>query len=114
MGWRGWVGRRVEVLFRKESAEDELDDEIRFHLEMEIREHMKSGLDPFEARRRAMVDFGGVERFKEEVRDVRGARWLDDFRQDLVVAVRGLGRQRAFALAAALTAVGVKIHGGRR
>ena len=69
----GWMARRVRVLFGKRSAERELDEEMQFHLEMEIRQHVDVGVEPREARRRALVAFGGVERFKEEVRDVRGA-----------------------------------------
>ncbi len=110
MRWWSWVGRRVEVLLRKKAAEDELDDEIRFHLEMEIREHVRAGVEPVEARRRALVSFGGVERFKEEVRDVRGARWLDDLRQDASLAIRSFPRQPAFLLAVLLT-LGIGIGG---
>lgn len=106
-GWK-WVRRRLDVLLRKNVVEDELDDEIRFHLEMEIRQHIASGLTPLEARRRALIDFGGVERFKEEVREVRGARVLDDFVQDVRVAARSLPRQPVFLITVLVTlAVGI-------
>ena len=42
---------------------NEMQDEMRYHLEMEIRQNVERGMDPAEARRKAMVDFGGVERF---------------------------------------------------
>ncbi len=110
MGWWRWVRRRWQVLFDKDSAEVELDDEIRFHLEMEIRQHIESGVDATEARRRALVAFGGVERFKEGVRDVRGARILDDFVRDSRVALRSLPKQPAFLLAVLMT-LGIGIGG---
>jgi len=110
MAWWGWVARRVQVLLRKNTAEMELDDEIRFHLKMEIEQHVASGLSPAEARRRALVAFGGVDRFKEEVRDVRGARVLDDLIQDARVALRSFPKQPAFLLAVLLT-LGIGIGG---
>jgi putative ABC transport system permease protein len=96
MGWWSWLRRRLDVLLRKGEVEREMDDEMRFHLEMEIRQHMASGLSREEARRRALVAFGGVERYKEEVRDARGARVLDDLFQDLGVAARSLPKQPIF------------------
>ncbi len=106
----GWMARRVQVLFGKRSAERELDEEMQFHLEMEIRQHVDAGVEPREARRRALVAFGGVERFKEEVRDVRGARVLDDFVQDVRVALRSFLKQPAFMCAVVVT-LGVGIGG---
>lgn len=107
--WGRFV-RRLHVLFRKQSVEDELDDEIRFHLEMEARERARSGMAPDEARRAARVAFGGVERVKEEVRDVRGARMLDDFVQDVRLAARSLPKHPAFLVTVLLT-LGIGIGG---
>jgi predicted permease len=104
----GWWGRRLEVLLRKDMVEKELNEEMQFHLDMEIRQHIACGMTESEARRRAMIDFGGVERFKEEVRDVRGARLLDDMLQDMRVASRSLPKQPAFLIAVLLTlAIGI-------
>lgn len=105
-----WVKRRLTVLFRPVSAERELDDEIRFHIDRETQAHMAAGVPPAEARRRALAAFGGVERMKEEVRDVRGARYIDDLRRDAAVALRGFGRQPAFLLTVLLT-LGLGIGG---
>jgi putative ABC transport system permease protein len=103
-----WLVRRWEVLFRKHSAERELDDELRFHIEREIRDNIVGGMPATEARRRALVAFGSVERMKEEVRDVRGARILDDAARDVVVAMRGFGRQPVFLATVLLTlAIGI-------
>ena len=108
MTWWRRVRRRADVLFRKATAEDELKDEIDFHIEMEIRQHVASGMSRKEARRRALVAFGGVERHKESVRDARGARLFDDLLQDVHVAARSLPRQPAFTLTVLVTlAVGI-------
>ena len=83
---------RLRALFRKPSVERELDAEVRFHLEMKTEKNIRSGLDPAEARRRALLDFGGVERFKEEARDTRGTRPLELLLQDGRYAARRLAR----------------------
>jgi len=110
MGGWNWLRRRWEVLFRKEDAERELDEELRFHLEREIETHLAAGMPPAEARRRALVAFGGVERHKEEVRNVRGARVVDDVVQDLRVALRSFLKAPAF-LVAVLVTLGLGIGG---
>jgi putative ABC transport system permease protein len=102
--------RRIDVLFRKHGVEDELDDEIRFHLEREIELLRAGGLSEAEARRRALVAFGGVERYKEEVRDVRGARVVDDLVRDLQIAARSFVKQPMF-LATVLLTLGLAIGG---
>ena len=107
--WR-WLRRRIDVLLRKRMVENELDDEIGFHLEKEIELHVAAGLPPAEARRRALIAFGGVERFKEEVRDVRGARILDDLGRDLQLAARSFVKQPLF-LVSVLATLGLAIGG---
>ncbi|UCC85213.1 MAG: ABC transporter permease [Gemmatimonadota bacterium] len=94
---------RLEVLFRKERAEAELDEEIRYHLEREIEANLRAGMSPEEARRVAMADFGGVERTKEQVRDVRGGRMVDDLLQDLRYTIRGLIKRPGFTSVIVIT-----------
>lgn len=94
---------RTRGLFGTERAEADLEDEIRFHVEMETAAGIERGLEPAEARRQALVKFGGVERYKEEARDVRRLPWWDAFRQDLAFAVRLIRGSPGFSAAAILT-----------
>ena len=88
-----------ERLFRRDRLERQLDAELRFHVEEQVRELVASGLDPDEALRLAKIRMGGIEPTKEQCRDVRAGRWLEDVAQDVAYAVRTLRRSRAFAAA---------------
>jgi predicted permease len=83
--------------------ERDMDDELRLHLELETEDLIRTGLEPNEAYRRARALFGGVERYKEEGRDARGVRWIDDVRSDARYGARQLRRSPAFAIAALIT-----------
>ena len=67
-----------------------MDEEMRFHLEMETRRHIAAGVPEADARRRARRDFGGVERYKDDTRDERGASSFFDALSDLRFALRSL------------------------
>ena len=82
------------------AREARLSDEMRFHLDMQADALVRSGLDPDEARRRALVAFGGRERWREEARDAYRGRLLDQLSQDLRYGVRSLLRARVFTAAA--------------
>ena len=58
-------------LFRRGRRERELSDELAFHVERQTAENVKAGMTPAEARRVAMIEFGGVESMKEECRETR-------------------------------------------
>jgi predicted permease len=80
-----------------------MDQEMRFHLEMEVEANLRRGMPLRQARREALLRFGGVERFKERARDERGGRVLDDLSQDLRFTLRKLRRSPGFALVVLLT-----------
>jgi predicted permease len=83
--------------------EGELDKELRFHVESRTEDLTREGVDPVEARRRALAEFGGYEPAKEAARDARGTRWLGDLWQDLRYTRRGLWSAKGFTAAAVLS-----------
>ena len=87
---------------RGTSLEAELDKEVRFHIEQHAADLAARGMDPTEALRRARLEFGGAEQVKEECRDARGTRWLDDLLQDVRYAIRGFRKLPGFAAVALL------------
>jgi len=104
---RRWL-RRLRLLLRRGAVERSMAEEMRDHIERETADLVGRGLSPEEARRRALVNFGGVERFKEDGRDARGGRPVEDLLMDLRYAARVMRRNPAFAAAAILTfALGV-------
>ena len=91
------------ALVRPDAREREMDEELRFHLEMEAEKNRRRGLPSEEARRAAVLSFGGVESVREACRDARGVRLLHDLAQDATFALRGLRRDRGFAAVVVLT-----------
>ncbi|MGH9815302.1 MAG: ABC transporter permease, partial [Candidatus Acidiferrales bacterium] len=84
-------------------SERGLDAELQFHVERCIEELRGEGMSEAEARRRALVELGGVQQVKEEVRAMRGGVWLETLWQDVRYGARSLRRNPAFAAVAVLT-----------
>jgi putative ABC transport system permease protein len=91
-----WIRR----LFQKSRSETELDQELRFHLDRQIADHVAEGISLEEARRRAKLEFGGLERVKEEVRDTRWETYLDNLFRDFRHAIRNLRKDLRFTFVA--------------
>lgn len=89
--WRGVV--------RPSQLDAEMDEEMRFHVEMQAARLARDGqLDPAEARRQAYVAFGGVEKWKEAGRDIRGLQWIDAIGLDCKLGLRMLIKHRALTI----------------
>ena len=102
--WRRRLARRFRALIHRADIERELAEEFRFHIEQEAAElAARYKLSPEEARRRALIAFGGVEKWRETHHDARGTRWLEESWHDVTFAVRSLRRNRGFATAVVLT-----------
>lgn len=97
------IRHRLRSLFRANRVEEELDEELRDHVEREVERHRAAGLSPEAARAAALRAFGNVPMIQEQVRDTRGTRWLDDLRTDARYALRSMRRSPAYAVVAALS-----------
>jgi putative ABC transport system permease protein len=89
---------RLRALFVRASVEQELDDELNFHIEREAQKYERQGMRHDAALRRARLEFGGVEQMKEASRDMRGTARLESVVRDLRYAIRSLKSRPAFTL----------------
>jgi predicted permease len=99
---------RLRSLAHRRAVERELAEEMDFHLEMQTRKHIAAGVESAEARERALREFGNAELAKDDARDARGVRVLEEIGQDARFGVRLLRRSPGFALVA-IVAIGLAI-----
>jgi putative ABC transport system permease protein len=90
-------------LSRRSDVEKEMAEELSFHIEARADHLMERGMPRDEALRQARLEFGSADKYREEMRQARGLRFLDELRGDLRYAFRGLRKTPTFSLAAILT-----------
>lgn len=88
---------RLAVLFKGKRFREELDEEMRFHLDRLTEDLIREGMDPKKARREALLRFGSPERIQSRSREARGLAWVDELNRNLRFALRGLVRNPLFA-----------------
>ncbi|HEU4752536.1 MAG TPA: permease prefix domain 1-containing protein, partial [Armatimonadota bacterium] len=103
MGRLTGLSARLRQLLHRSAAEERMREEIRFHLEMETEKNLRAGMPPAEARRRAVLAFGGAEGHKEALRAGRGMPLLENVARDVRHAARSLRRAPGFTLVAVAT-----------
>ncbi len=97
-----WL-RRIRAITGRRAVDAELHEEFAFHIEQQTAKYITEGVPAAEARRRAHVDFGGVERYREEVREARFLSWVHHLTRDLRYVLRGMAHRPGFVAAILLT-----------
>jgi predicted permease len=87
---------RFRSLFRRTAVDDELDDELRFHLEMQTAKYVQAGLPREKARRQARLEFGGLDQVRGECQEARGVTFAETIAQDVRFGLRMLRKSPAF------------------
>src|SRR5262249_61908041 len=93
---------RMRALFRRDAAERDMEDELRFHLERQVEKHVAAGLPEPEARRLARLEFGGLDRAKEECREARGVSPAETLARDVRHGLRMMRRSPGYTAGAVL------------
>ena len=103
MYWSRMPVDRLLAQFKKSQIDEETDQELSFHLEMETQENLRRGMSPEEARRAARIRLGGLDQVKQASREVRELPWIGSLWQDLRYALRTLARNPGFTAVVVIT-----------
>jgi hypothetical protein len=96
--WLYAIPLRLRSIFRRQQVEQELEDELQYHLNMRIEESVAGGMSSEQARRAALLSMGGLDQRKEECRDARGIAWIIEPQRNFHYALRILWKQKALSL----------------
>jgi predicted permease len=94
---------RLHALFRRRQAEDDMQEELQYHLERQSEKYVRAGLPPEEARRKARIALGGEEQVGQQCREARGTRLVEDLAQDLRYSALSLAKNSGFSMVVILT-----------